>query len=70
MKGKRYSTIVSERYKVQYKDRMGNWNTFGPFLFSNQDAAKTYYKQYKTSLGQTVRIIKVTEEVMECVDVT
>jgi hypothetical protein len=60
--------IISERYKVQYEDRMGNWNNFGPFLFSNQDTAKAYYKQYKNSLGQHARIIKVTEEVIESID--
>lgn len=58
--------VVGKRYKIQTKNRFGEWADFGPFYFSTQENMEEYLDEYKKALGKA-RIVEVVETVLKYV---
>ena len=56
--------IIGVRYKIQTRDRFGEWSDFGPFFFNKEEGARDYFKDIYPK-GRAARLVKVTEEVQE-----
>jgi hypothetical protein len=59
--------IVAKKYKIQTKDRFGEWIDFGPFYFSSYESMESYFEEYKETLGKA-RMIEVVESVLKYVN--
>jgi hypothetical protein len=58
--------VVARRYKVQTKDRFGEWADFGPFYFSTHGSVEEYLDEHKKTIGKS-RIVEVVETVLRYV---
>lgn len=58
--------VVGKRYKIQTKDRSGEWVDFGPFYFSTQENMEKYLNEYRGRIGK-VRTVEVVETVIKYV---
>jgi hypothetical protein len=58
--------VIEKRYKIQTKDRFGEWVDFGPFYFKTQESTTNYLDEYKDVLGRA-RIVEVVETVLKYV---
>jgi hypothetical protein len=59
--------VVGRRFKIQTKDRFGQWADFGPFYFKTQETVSNYLEEVKATLGKA-RIVEVVETVVKYVD--
>lgn len=59
--------VVSKRYKIQTRDRSGQWIDFGPFCFNTEESVMNYFDEYKHVLGRA-RIVEVVETVLRYID--
>jgi hypothetical protein len=58
---------IWKRYKIQTKNRFGDWVDFGPFYFNTQESMMKYFDEYESTLGKA-RIVEVTETVLRYTD--
>ncbi|MEM2139778.1 MAG: hypothetical protein QXJ74_03385 [Nitrososphaera sp.] len=58
--------VIGKRYKIQTKDRFGEWVDFGPFYFNTQENMAIYLDEYKGMIGKA-RIVEVVETVVKYV---
>lgn len=58
--------VVGKRYKIQTKDRFGEWIDFGPFYFKTQETMSNYLEEVKATLRKA-RIVEVVETVVRYV---
>jgi hypothetical protein len=56
--------VIGKRYKIQTRDRFGEWIDFGPFHFKTLESMMQYLDQYKDVL-KNARIVEVVETVLK-----